>query len=60
VINDFYTFVLKLIVVTDFIKVAGANSYVSIPVRLLAQEDCIEFCCCKEIQDISPTFMGRI
>jgi len=28
--------------------------------RLLAQEDFIEFYCCKEIQDISPTFMGRI
>jgi len=47
-------------VVTDFIKFAGANSRIIIPMRLLAQEDFIEFYCCKEIQDISPTFMGRI
>jgi hypothetical protein len=47
-------------VVTDLIKVAGPNSHVSIPMWLLTQEDFIEFYCCKEIQDISPTFMGRI
>ena len=51
---------LEALVVTDFIKVAGANSHVSIPMQLLAQEDFIEFYCCKEIQDISPTFMGRM
>jgi len=46
--------------VTYFIKFAGTNSHVSIPLWLLAQKDFIEFYYCKEIQDISPTFMGRI